>query len=222
MKSDEINNRRIDPQIELLWNYSRLNQRISKADIILGLGSHDKLVAERSAELYLKGYGKKIIFSGGYGKITSHLWHAPEAEVFANIAVEKGVPRRSIIIENRSKTTAENIKFTINLIHSKRLKISSLIIVTKPYMERRVYGMVKKQLSYKNVIVTSPAITYREYLKKIPISKNEMISLMVGDLQRVIEFPKMGYSIYQRVPKKVQLAFEVLRALGFTKHLLKE
>ncbi len=39
-----------------------------KADCIMGLGSTDTNVANIVAELYLKGYSNKIIFSGGLGK----------------------------------------------------------------------------------------------------------------------------------------------------------
>ena len=135
-------NKLIDTLAKVLWNYCKLNLEIRKADIILGLGSHDLLVAERASDLYLKGYANKIIFSGGLGKITSKLWHIAEADKFAEIALNKGVPQSSILIENRSETTAENIKFTLQVLKKNNLKPKSTIIVSKPYKDKFVNNVV--------------------------------------------------------------------------------
>ena len=60
---------------KLLWEYHHLHQPLQKADCILGFGSHDLHVAERAAALYLAGYGKYIIFTGGFGRITKQIWN---------------------------------------------------------------------------------------------------------------------------------------------------
>jgi hypothetical protein len=44
---------------------------------------------------------------------------------------------------------------------------------------------------------------------------------MIGDLQRIIEYPNKGFHIYQEVPKEVFEAYEELIAKGFTKHLIR-
>ena len=41
-----------------------------------------------------------LIFAGGLGAITRHMWHEPEAEQFARIAIEMGVPADRILVEN--------------------------------------------------------------------------------------------------------------------------
>jgi len=45
---------------------------------------------------------------------------------------------------------------------------------------------------------------------------------MVGDLQRIMEYPKKGYAIKQRVPKNISQAFKKLVGSGYNKHLIKE
>src|SRR5207248_10460923 len=87
---------------EKLWRYHQLNHQLSRADVILVLCSHDKGVAARGAQLFLDGWAPLLIFSGGLGSITKHLWREPEADQFAKIAVEMGVPTEKILIENRS------------------------------------------------------------------------------------------------------------------------
>lgn len=43
---------------------------------------------------------------------------------------------------------------------------------------------------------------------------------MVGDLQRIKEFPKLGFQIEQDIPSDVWEAFEALVARGYDKYLL--
>ena len=71
---------------EKLWNYHQLRHPLSQADVILVLCSHDRGVAERGAELFLGGWAPLLVFSGGLGTITRHLWTEPEADQFAAIA----------------------------------------------------------------------------------------------------------------------------------------
>ena len=95
-----------------LWDYHHLNHSLQKSDCILVLGSHDTRVADRAAELYLQGWAPLLVFSGGLGRLTEGMWTEPEADLFAKIAVNKGVPAEDILIENRSTNTGENILYT--------------------------------------------------------------------------------------------------------------
>src|SRR5436305_606767 len=105
----------MDNQIRIwakkIWSYHQMNHQLSKADAILVLCSHDKLVAERGAQLFLDGWSPLLIFSGGLGAITKDLWTVPEADQFAEIALKMNVPAKDILIENRSTNTGENILF---------------------------------------------------------------------------------------------------------------
>lgn len=85
-----------------LWDYHHVNQSLEKSDCILVLGSHDLRVAERGAELFLQGLAPYIIFSGGLGNFTKEIWDESEADKFATVAMNMGVPRDAILIENRS------------------------------------------------------------------------------------------------------------------------
>src|SRR5262245_1050900 len=127
-----------------LWDYHHMNHELAKADCILALGSHDLRVADRTAELYLQGWAPLVIMSGGLGNFTQDMWTEKEADKFAAIAIQKGVPADAILIENQSTNTGENIMFTQRLLKSKGLEIQRFIVVQKPYMERRSYATFKK------------------------------------------------------------------------------
>jgi len=209
----------IDKLAKIIWDYHHINHCLKKADCILVLGSHDLRVAERGSDLFLGGYAPFIVFSGGLGTLTRHLFSKPEADLFAEIAIKQGVPKEKILIENKSTNTGENIAFTKNLLKAKELDFHSFIVVQKPYMERRTYATFQKLWPEKEVMVTSPQINFQDY-PNANISKDSVINIMVGDLQRIKIYPEKGFQIYQEIPDKVWSAFQKLVALGYTKRLI--
>lgn len=147
--------------VQILWDYLRMNHKLEKSDCIVVLGSHDTRVAKRGAEIFLEGFAPLIVFSGGYGKLTKHIWNTTEAEKFARIAMDMGVPETSILIEDKSSNTGENILFVKDLINNKKIKVQKIIAVNKPYMERRTYAAFKKALGrYRRDCYLSPDGAY--------------------------------------------------------------
>ncbi|MRS65756.1 YdcF family protein [Larkinella terrae] len=208
-----------------LWNYHQLHQPLQPADAILVLCSYDKRVAERGAQLWLEGWAPVLIFSGGLGVITRTMWSEPEADQFARIAVEMGVPASAIIVENRSTNTGENVLFTRQLLTDRNLDPARFILVQKPYMERRSFATFRKLWPEKPVSVTSPQTSYEEYLDQYSnpdLSQEQVINIMVGDLQRIREYPQKGFQIPQEIPPAVWEAYEALIKAGYTKHLIKD
>lgn len=211
----------VDTLAKIIWDYHHLNHKLEKADCIFVLGSHDTRVAEYAADLFLKGYAPYIIFSGGFGNLTKDTFSKPEADIFAEIAVKRGVPPENILIENKSSNTGENVEFTKKLLDEKGLKFDNFILVQKPYMERRTFATFKKVWPEKNFIVTSPPIPFENYPNE-GISKDKVINIMVSDLQRIKIYPGRGFQIFQEISPNVWSAYEKLVELGYTKHLVKE
>jgi uncharacterized SAM-binding protein YcdF (DUF218 family) len=203
------------------WDYHHMNHQIKKSDCIFVLGSHDTRVAEKGAQLFLDGYAPYILFSGGLGRLTEKTFDEPEADKFAKIAINMGVPSDKIIIENKSTNTGENIKFSYDLLKQKDIKINKFILVQKPYMERRTYATFKKQWPGKDIdiFVTSPDFNFETYPNS-KISLDEIINIMVGDLQRIKEYPTKGFQIHQEIPDDVWEAYEYLVSEGFDNHLI--
>jgi uncharacterized SAM-binding protein YcdF (DUF218 family) len=205
---------------KILWDYHHLNHIPQKSDCILVLGSQDLRVADRGADLYLQGCAPILIFSGGLGSLTKDMWKDPEADRFARIALDKGVPAEAIFIENQSANTGENILFTQRLLQDKGLNPQTFLLVQKPYMERRSYATFKKHWPDKELIVTSPQISFEDYpTREMPLEK--VINIMVGDLQRIRVYPDKGFQTPQVIPDDVWAAYERLVARGFTHHLAK-
>ena len=205
-----------------IWDYHHMHHPLERADAILVLCSYDTAVAERGAQLFLEGWAPLLIFSGGLGTITSRLWSEPEADQFARIAVRMGVPADRILIENKSTNTGENVAFTRQLLAGRGIDPTRFILVQKPYMERRAYATFKKRWPEKDAVVTSPQVSFDEYLARYSndaLSSDEVIGIMVGDLQRIRDYPARGFQIAQEIPADVWDAFEALVAAGYDTHL---
>ena len=214
-------NEEISNLARILWDYHHMHHKMEHSDCIMALGSHDLRVADRAAELWLEGWAPYIVFSGGLGNLTLGMWKEPEADQFAAIAMAKGVPKEKIYIENKSTNTGENVTFTKKLLAENSLDPHQLIVVQKPYMERRTYATVKKVWPEKKLVITSPQLSFEEYpAADIPLEK--VIHIMVGDLQRIKLYPEKGFQVYQEIPEHVWHAYERLVELGFDGHLVRE
>jgi uncharacterized SAM-binding protein YcdF (DUF218 family) len=205
-----------------VWNYHRLGHPLERADAILVLCSHDVVVAERGAHLFLEGWAPLLIFSGGLGVITRHMWSEPEARQFAAVARRMGVPEEALLIEDQSTNTGENILFTRRLLSERGIRAEKFILVQKPYMERRAYATFRKLWPEKEVVVTSPEVSFDEYFEGragTGLSKEQTISVMVGDLQRIRLYAERGFQIPQEIPDEVWAAYEELVRAGYDRHL---
>src|SRR5262245_1665244 len=210
----------IDRLAQKLWDYHHLNHRLEKCEIILALGSQDLRVAEYAADLYLNGWAPRLLCSGKAGTFTRGRFAQSEAETFAEIALQKGVPGEAILIEPESTNTGDNVIFSRNLLLAHGFDPQNIILVHKPYMERRSYATFMKFWPGKVVIVTSPSLSFAEYpAPELP--RDQVINIMVGDLQRIRVYPEKGFQIEQEIPHDVWQAYEELVSLGYTKHLIK-
>jgi len=209
----------VDDWARTLWDYHHVHHALEKADCIIALGSHDTRVAERGAEVFLGGWAPILVCSGHLGALTSSLWSRSEAEVFADVAVARGVPRDRILLESRSTNTGENVEFSRQLLEEKGLRPRKAIAVQKPYMERRTLATFAQRWPELEVVVTSPQVDFDAYPSG-EIRKDDVIHIMVGDLQRLIVYGKKGWSAPQDVPPVVMEAYEALVGAGYTRRLL--
>jgi uncharacterized SAM-binding protein YcdF (DUF218 family) len=214
---------RVHALAETLWQYHHMGHDLKPADAILVLCSHDTAVAERGAQLFLDGWAPRLVFSGGLGVITRHLWSEPEADQFAAIARRMGVPDHCVLIENASTNTGENVALTRRLLEARGLDLQTFIVVQKPYMERRAFATFQQVWPGKDLVVTSPQVAMDDYLAAYSnetLTPADVISIMVGDLQRIAVYPARGFQVPQEIPDHVMDAFHQLVALGYDRHLV--
>ncbi|EEN98534.1 YdcF family protein [Vibrio cholerae] len=206
--------KRLYQQIETLWDYLQLHQQPDVADLILVLGSNDVRVAEHAAKLYHQGLAPYVLFSGGFGRFTQGVFNHSEAETFAAIAKDAGVPEHAILLETQSTNSGENLHFSHQLLVQQVRPAKRILLVQKPYMERRAYATFKQQWpeSVESVQVTSPAGSFFDYLTS-ELTSDFVLNAMLGDFERIRDYPALGFQITQPIPEPVMQAYQALLPL---------
>jgi uncharacterized SAM-binding protein YcdF (DUF218 family) len=118
-----------------------------KADaiVVVSGGDTDARITE-GVKLYQQAWAPKVIFSGAAAE-----GDVSNALAMKRIAVASGVPAKDIIIEEDSKTTAENADFTAKIINDNNFK--SIVLVTSPYHQRRAYTQFRSALGKDFVVI---------------------------------------------------------------------
>lgn len=120
------------------------------AIVVVSGGDTDARIAE-GVKLYLQKWAPKLIFSGAAAE-----GDVSNALAMERIAVSQGVPVEDVLIEEKSKTTAENADFTANIIRDN--KFASIILVTSPYHQRRAYTQFRQALGKDFKIINHSAV----------------------------------------------------------------
>lgn len=210
--------------LQILWDYLSLHQNVEKADVILGFGCYDDNVARRAAELYHQGYAPKILFTGGLGRNTMGLFSVTEAEKFAKVAIDCGVPEEDILLEDQATNTKDNILFSRKLLEEKGIPHSRILGVHKPYMERRIAAAMGVYWPEQAFAVTSFRQSLAQALeeaKRQGMEESNTISTIVGDFQRIELYAQKGYQLPQDIPPEAWEAYHALLALGYDSQLAK-
>ncbi|WP_327249877.1 YdcF family protein [Streptomyces sp. NBC_01320] len=207
-------------QAKLIWDYHQMHHEPRPADAAIGLGSHDLGVAAFSAELYRAGLFPHLVFTGGNSPTTAKVFPRGEAVHFREHAIELGVPASVILLEPNAGNTGQNITLSRDVLAAAGITPKTVLLVSKPYMERRSFATARKLWPEVEIVCASEPLEFDDYLKTIGDEKL-VLDMLVGDLQRVIEYPKLGFAIAQDVPEALHAAYESLLAAGFDSRLLK-
>ncbi|MFI8928836.1 YdcF family protein [Streptomyces sp. NPDC053474] len=203
----------------LIWDYHQMRHPLQPVDVAIGLGSHDLGVAAHSARLYAAGLFRTLVFTGGNSPTTAEVFPRGEAVHFREHAIELGVPAGAILLEPKAANTGQNISYSRDVLAAAGITPRSVLLVSKPYMERRSFATARKVWPEVELTCASEPLELDDYLKSIG-DENLVLDMLVGDLQRVIEYPRLGFAVEQDVPDAVRAAYESLIHDGFTSRLI--
>lgn len=204
---------------ELIWDYHQMGHDLHWCEVAIGLGSHDLGVAVRAAELFRAGLFPMIVFTGATSPTTRGRFPRGEAQHYREHAVELGVPAEAILVEPQATNTGANIALSRDVLAAAGLYPTSAVLICKPYSQRRTFATARKVWPELDVVCASEALSLPDYVKSIG-DERLVIDMMVGDLQRIIEYPQAGFVIEQDVPADVERAYAGLVDRGFTSRLL--
>lgn len=160
------------------------------------------------------------MFAGGPGKITSSKFKKSEVEVYRDIAVQCGVPDKAILLETKSTNTGDNFRFFKRLLYQNQVK--KILLVHYATSERRTLSVAKAILPEFDLIITSPELTFSSFLEQLRHSLEYFyseVSLLVGDIQRMIIYPQLGWQEEVEIPASIIHAYFFLNNKGFDKFI---
>lgn len=175
-----INNRQNQSQLDEAYDYLAEEDELSPGEFIFVFGSKGNYRAEKAIELFKMGFGQKIIFSGHVPSYADKS-AVPEAEIFANLAIDKGVPPDAIITESESITIPDNIRRSLNLLDEKSIPYASFILVNSPYAQRRGWCVFKKYTKDNVKILRANSLTKPEYSRDMWFKNQDGIAVVLGE-----------------------------------------
>jgi uncharacterized SAM-binding protein YcdF (DUF218 family) len=202
-----------------LWDFQQMGHEVRPCSVAIGLGSHDLGVADTTAELYHRGMAPLIVFTGATSRTTRDRMPRGEAEHYRERAVELGVPAEAILLEPHARNTGENIRFSRALLEERHVPVSSALLVSKPYEERRAYATACKLWPEVEWVSASAPMSLTEYVDSIQ-DAHLVIDMLVGAQQRLMIYPQQGFMVEQHVPDDVAAAYQRLRNAGFTSRIV--
>ncbi|MHC5263854.1 YdcF family protein [Streptomyces sp. UC4497] len=202
-----------------LWDYHQMGHTLRPCSVAIGLGSHDLGVADTAVDLYNRGLAPLLVFTGATSPTTRDLMPRGEAVHYRDRALELGVPSSAVLVEPEAKNTGENIRFSKAVLEAAGIPVSSVLLISKPYEERRAYATARKLWPEVEFLSASTPMTFGEYVDSIGDAR-KVIDMLVGALQRLLIYPEQGFMISQPVPDDVIQAYERLCHEGFTSRLV--
>lgn len=203
----------------MLWDYHDMQHELRPCDVGIGLGSHDPNVPLHTAKLFLDGLVPRIVFSGANAETTRRRFPPGEAHHYRDLAISLGVPPGSILLEPEATNTSENIALSRALLLSQGLTVTSVMLICRPYQQRRAFATCRKVWPEVDVTCTSAPLSLDDYVASIGDARL-VIDMLVGDTQRVAEYARRGFAIPQPMPAAVKKACQRLVGQGFSSRLI--
>ena len=99
--------------------------------------------ADTAINLYKKGIIGKLCLTGGVGFLSKNRDES-EASVMKRYMLEQGVSEGSIIVEDESRSTFENMKNSLKFIEKECGTDGKIVIITSNFHTKRAKGMLRK------------------------------------------------------------------------------
>jgi uncharacterized SAM-binding protein YcdF (DUF218 family) len=107
---------------------------LEKSDAIVVLSGNGWERTRFGIEIYKQGWAPLFVVIGSTGTQPSHK--------MARLAIENGIPKEKIIIENESRNTRENMENTVSMARERGWK--KIILITSIHHQLRAYLTIRK------------------------------------------------------------------------------
>lgn len=114
--------------------------------------------------------------------------------------------------------TGQNITFSPQVLAAAGIRTTTVLLICMPYMERRSFATARKPWPEVEVVCTSTSPSLADHVTGTG-DAGLVNAMMVGVLQRVMEYPARGSAVDQHIPQQVREAYTLLVTSGFDSHL---
>jgi uncharacterized SAM-binding protein YcdF (DUF218 family) len=199
----------------VLWRYLTACPDRHQDGLLVICGSYDLRVCDYACDLFHRGRFDRLLITGRTGNWTDRLWSEREAQVFAKRAREHGISDASMTLEMEATNMAENIRNARRLVPT----ADKVTFVTKLNSIRRVVATAPVQWPDADVRVDGLPITFPDEVSNI-VGLFGLMSEMVGDIDRLIKYPALGFQVASDVPHDVRASYLYLAEHGFGGHMI--
>ena len=187
-----------------IWDFLKIKDAAHKADAIFILGSSSLLPVTKAAELYKKGFSKKIVFISTGGTFTNPKWKAGEAKTYLRKLLSLGIPKKDILWAELTSNTLDEAKRGIRFMRKKGLNPKKVILVDRPVHQRRAYATFKKQNPKVNFINVSSDEKFHP--------SSSLIGRLLAEVERLETYAKKGDFERQYLDKDIRVAYKILKS----------
>lgn len=148
-----------------------------------------------TVQLYHEGKIKKILISGGSGGIVSR--SVPEARQLKRVFLYCGIPAQDIILEDRSRNTAESSRYTKKITDSLDLGEEFLLVTSAFHIPRSIACFEKAGLNVKAYPVDLYAEDRDYSIGDILLPSEYALykwNILIHEITGYIVYKIMGYS----------------------------
>ncbi len=181
-----------------------------KASLVILAGNCLPILADKAAELYLKGQVEQIFLVGGIGHATSKLRRnfekqgvffdalLSESEMYFQYLKEKyTLPEQAFLLETESTNSGENARNALTVLRKKGKLPRRVILMNDPTLQRRTKATFEKEwqtepVEFFNYVPFVPKVVdIREEIRFFPSELNDQwtkdyfYALVLGEMVRL-------------------------------------
>ena len=170
-------------------------------------------MATQAARLYHQGLFPVLVLTGANSPTTIARFPRGEASHYREHILDLGVPSRPSWSSRPRQHRAEHRRSRAVLRGSSG---GSALLISKPYMQRRALPPADRLAGC--AYLRRRMVDMTDYVHRR--GHRLVIEHLVGDLQRIADYPARGFAIAQPIPDRVMAAYQRLVQAGFTSRLL--
>ena len=189
MRIDGLESEEYARLLQPIWSYLCSTQAPVASDVIFVFGSRGLEVPRRAAQLYAAGWAPRILVSGRAGPMTEHVFDKPEALVFKDELMRRGVPASAVTTEVDARNTLENVRFGMTILEAAGQTPRSALLVAKAFAMRRCLATFARQHPGVEVRGCPPAGSLIEHLDR---SRAAFAARLVAEVRRLEVYAAAG------------------------------